>query len=254
MLQVHQFPCLSDNYGVLVHDPATGTTVSIDAPKAETVLDAVRLTGWKLTHIFTTHHHFDHTDGNLAVKAATGCKIIGPKDEAEKIPGIDKLVGGGDRLKIGAFDVDVIDTPGHTIGHISFHIPSAKMAFVGDTLFAMGCGRILEGAPEMMWASIERLAKLPADTMLYCGHEYTLSNAKFALTVEPDNAALQARLKEVERLRAAGQPTLPTRLDRELETNPFIRARSPAIRKTLGLEKASDAAVFTEVRARKNRA
>lgn len=254
MLICHQFPCLSDNYGVLVHDPATGQTVSIDAPKADAVLAALRATGWQLTAIFTTHHHADHTDGNLAVKAATGAEIIGPKAEADAIPGIDRTVAEGDTLAIGAFEVHVLETPGHTRGHISFHIPAAKLAFVGDTVFAMGCGRILEGTPDMMWASLQKIMGLPGDSMLYCGHEYTLSNAKFALTIEPDNGALKERLVEVERLRAAGQPTLPTRLDRELATNPFLRPASPSIRRTLGMITATDAAVFAEVRARKNRA
>ena len=252
-LEIHQFPCLSDNYGVLIHDAAAGVTASIDAPSADDVRRALAERGWTLTHILTTHHHHDHTDGNTALKAETGCTIIGPRNEAEKVPGIDRKVGGGDRFELGGHEVQVLDTPGHTAGHISYWIPDAGVAFVGDTVFAMGCGRVIEGDMAMMWASLERVAKLPPQTLLYCGHEYTLANAKFALTIEPENAALKARAAEVEKLRAEGKPTLPTRLVDELATNPFLRPQSGAIRKRLGLESAADWQVFGEVRERKNR-
>lgn len=254
MLEIHQFPCLSDNFGVLVRDTGTGEVASIDVPKAEEVMAAAAAKGWKITHILTTHHHWDHTQGNEAVKAATGCTIIGPRREAAKIPGIDRQVGEGDTFKFGSHEVKVFETPGHTAGHIAFWIPSMKVAFVGDTLFAIGCGRVNEGTMEEMWSSLKKIAALPGDTHLYCGHEYTLSNARFALTIEPDNAALQSRAKEVEALRAAGKPTLPTRVDLELATNPFLRAAEPGIRKRLGLEKAADWQVFGEIRERKNRA
>jgi hydroxyacylglutathione hydrolase len=252
-LEIHQFPCLSDNYGVLVHEADTGVTASIDVPEADKVRVALKEKGWKLTHILTTHHHNDHTAGNLEIKAETGCVIIGPRAEAAKIPGIDTQVGQGDRFKLGSFEVEVLDTPGHTAGHISYVVPAAGVAFVGDTLFAMGCGRVIEGNPEMMWASLQKIAKLPAETRLYCGHEYTVANAKFALTIEPDNTALQRRLEEVVRLRADGKPTLPTVLADELATNPFLRAPNAAIRRRLGMEKAADWQVFGEVRERKNR-
>lgn len=253
-LEIHQFPCLSDNYGVLIRDPATNLVASIDAAAADPVRAALSEKGWKLTHIFTTHYHWDHTDGNEALKSETGCTIIGPKAEAAKIPGIDTKVGEGDRFQWGNFDVDVYDTPGHTAGHIIYHIPAAKVAFVGDTLFAMGCGRVNEGTMAQMWTSVEKVAKLPPDTVLYCGHEYTQANAEFALTIEPGNAALQKRAREVAALRAENKPTLPTNVEIERQTNPFIRVDSPEIRKTLGLESADNWEVFAEVRERKNRA
>lgn len=252
-LDIHQFPCLSDNYGVIMRDAEAGVVASIDAPDAQAVKKALADKGWRLTHILVTHHHADHTGGNLELMRDTGCTIIGPRAEASRIPGIETQVGEGEALEFGAFQVRILDTPGHTAGHISYHLPDAKVAFVGDTVFAMGCGRVIEGTPEMMWNSLSKVMKLPPDTELYCGHEYTLSNAKFALTIEPDNAALQGRAREVEALRAAGKPTLPTRLDRELETNPFLRPHVPAIRKRLGLEGAPDWQVFAEIRERKNR-
>ncbi len=252
-IDIHQFPCLSDNYGVLIHDAERGLTASIDAPSAAEVKAALKVKGWTLTHILTTHHHGDHTDGNLALKAETSCTIIGPKAEAARIPGIDKPVGEGDTFAFGTAQVHVLDTPGHTAGHITFWIPAAGVAFVGDTLFAMGCGRVNEGTMETMWSSVQKIAKLPPGTRLYCGHEYTVSNAKFALSVDCDNAALVARAQEVAKLRAAGRPTLPTRVDIELATNPFLRAADPAIRKSLGMENAKDWQVFGELRERKNR-
>lgn len=252
-LEIHQFNCLSDNFGVLIRDADAGVTASIDAPEAAAVERALKETGWKLTHILTTHHHADHTQGNTPIKAATGCTIIGPKGEAARIPGIDKTVGGGDSFMFGSFKVDVLDTPGHTAGHITFVIPDAKVAFVGDTLFAIGCGRVIEGTMEQMWESLDKLRKLPGDTAVYCGHEYTLSNAKFALTIEPENAALVKRAAEVEALRAAGKPTLPTRMDEEMAINPFLRPQVPAIRKRLGMETAAEWQVFAEIRERKNR-
>jgi hydroxyacylglutathione hydrolase len=253
-LEIHQFNCLSDNFGVLIHDAEAGVTASIDAPETKAVEAALKEKGWTLTHILTTHHHADHTDGNLALKGATGCKIIGPKGEAAKIPGIDQTVSEGDAFAFGGFKVHVLETPGHTAGHITFWIPAAGVAFVGDTVFAMGCGRVIEGTMEQMWSSVSKIAKLPPATWLYCGHEYTMSNAKFALTIEPENAALRKRFEEVGALRASGKPTLPTRVDIELETNPFLRAQVPSVRKSLGLEKAQDWQVFAEIRERKNRA
>jgi hydroxyacylglutathione hydrolase len=253
MLDIHQFPCLTDNYGVLIRDAVSGAVASIDAPKAAEVTAALSAKGWQLTEILTTHHHADHTDGNLALKAATACRITGPKAEAARIPGIDIQVSDGDTIKFGALAVSVIATPGHTSGHIIYWIPDAKVAFVGDTLFAMGCGRVNEGTMQQMWGSVSAVGRLPASTMLYCGHEYTLSNARFALTMEPENADLQARMTEVEALRAAGRPTLPTRVDIELKTNPFLRPGSAAIRRRLGLEGAEDWQVFAELRERKNR-
>lgn len=252
-LEIHQFPCLSDNYGVLIRDSERGVVASIDAPSADSVRAALAEKGWKLSYIFTTHHHGDHSDGNLALKEETGCVIIGPKAEKDKIRGIDTPVGEGDAFRLGSYQVQVLETPGHTLGHISYYIPAANVAFVGDTMFALGCGRVFEGTMEMMWNSLSKLTALPGKTQIYCGHEYTLSNAKFALTIEPENAALVARAAEIEALRKAGKPTLPTRIDLELETSPFLRVNSPAIRKRLGLETAADWQVFAEVRERKNK-
>jgi hydroxyacylglutathione hydrolase len=252
-LEIYQFGCLSDNFGVLIHDAASNLTAAIDAPEAEAVRRALREKGWKLTHILVTHHHSDHTDGIAALKAETGCTVIGPKAEAAKIKGLDKTVAEGDTLSFGAFEVKVLDTPGHTAGHITYWIPSASVAFVGDTLFAIGCGRIIEGNAEMMWRSLQKIAHLPPETEVYCGHEYTLSNARFAMTIEPENRTLVARVIEVEGLRNEGKFTLPTTVGLELQTNPFLRPNAPDIRKRLGMETAQDWQVFAEIRERKNR-
>lgn len=252
-LEIYQFPCLQDNYGVLIRDPSTNLVAAIDAPSAAEVQAALASKGWELSHILSTHHHTDHTGGNLELKRDTGCHIVGPLHEAQKIPGIDEAVAEGDMFKWGAFTITVIETPGHTKGHIVYWIPEAKVAFVGDTLFALGCGRVNEGSMADMWTGLSKLMTLPGDTVLYCGHEYTLSNAKFALTIEPENDALQSRAKLVEALRADNRPTLPTRLDLELQTNPFLRVNNPDIRRRLGMETATDAEVFAEIRERKNR-
>ena len=252
-LEIYQFPCLSDNYGVLIHDADGGVTASIDAPEADKVAAALKEKGWALTHILTTHHHADHTGGNAALKAQTGCTIVGPRAEAARIPGIDTKVGESDTFAFGAHRVQVLETPGHTAGQVNYFIPSAKVAFCGDTLFALGCGRIIEGTPRMMWDSLRKLMALPGDTAVYCGHEYTQANAAFALTIEPENAALQKRAKEVDALRAAGKPTLPTSIGLELETNPFLRPHVAAIQKRLGLEGRTEWEVFAEIRERKNK-
>ncbi|HYD14866.1 MAG TPA: hydroxyacylglutathione hydrolase [Hyphomicrobium sp.] len=252
--EIHQFPCLKDNYGVLVHDREGGVTLSIDAPDAATVRAALDERGWQLTHVLVTHHHADHTAGIPALKAETQCTVIGPKTESVRIPALDQSVAEPDTLQLGSLSVQVLNTPGHTIGHISYWIEAAKIAFVGDTLFAMGCGRVLEGTPEMMWASLNKIAALPRDTELYCGHEYTVSNAKFGLTIDPDNARLKQRLAEAEALRADGLATLPTRVDLELETNVFLRAGTKVIRERVGLQSAPDWKVFADLRERKNRA
>lgn len=252
-LEIHQFACLKDNYGVLIHDAEAGVTASIDAPDATAVRAALDAKGWRLTHILTTHHHADHTAGNLALKKETGCEIIGPRDEMARIPGLDRPVGEGDTVHFGNHEIRVLDTPGHTIGHVSYWIPDARVAFVGDTLFAMGCGRILEGNSEMMWASLKKIAALPVETEIYCGHEYTLANARFGLTIESENEALKQRAATVEALRTAGKPTLPTRVDLELATNVFLRPHKTAIRLRLGMPAAADWKVFAEMRDRKNK-
>jgi hydroxyacylglutathione hydrolase len=252
-LDIHLFSALSDNYGVLIRDETSGRTASIDAATTRDVEAALKAKGWQLTDIFTTHKHGDHTDGNLPLKAAHGCTITGPRGEAEQVPGIDKAVGQGDAFRFGSVPVQVIETPGHTLGHIAYWLPDHNVAFVGDTLFAMGCGRVFEGTMQQMWSSLSKLMQLPPSTIIYCGHEYTLANARFAVGIEPGNAKLQARLREVEAMRASGEPTVPTTIGVELETNPFLRASSLEIRKALGLEGAEDWQVFAEVRERKNR-
>lgn len=253
-LEIHQFPCLSDNYGVLIHDEAHDVTAAIDAPDAEAIKAELAKKRWKLTHIFTTHHHADHTGGNAQLKAEMGCTIIGPKGETSKIPTLDTSVSEGDSFKFGSFDVNVLETPGHTLGHISYVIPEAKVAFVGDTMFAMGCGRLFEGDAKLMWSSLSKILALPDDTVIYCGHEYTLANARFSAGIEPDNAALRNRVAEVEALREKGEPTLPTTLAIEKATSPFVRAGDPALRAALGMPDAQDWEVFAEVRKRKDSA
>ncbi len=253
-LEIHQFPCLSDNYGVLIHDTANNLTASIDAPDAGTVRAALAARNWNLTHILVTHHHADHTGGIAELKAETGCHVIGPRNEAGKIPTLDEQVAEGDHVKFGGFEILVFDTPGHTLGHVSYYIPDAKVAFVGDTMFAMGCGRLFEGDARMMWDSLSKLIALPDDTTIYCGHEYTLSNGRFASSLEPNNRELKERMVRVEAARERGEPTLPTTLALEKATSPFLRARDPELRAFLGLEDAEDWEVFAEVRRRKDKA
>jgi hydroxyacylglutathione hydrolase len=251
-LVFHLFPCRSDNYGLLLHDPATGATAAVDAPDAAAVMAELQSRGWQLTHILTTHHHGDHVEGNLALKQRFGCSIIGPAAEAALIPGIDRQVTGGEHFTWADREVRVLDCPGHTKGHVAYHMPSEAAVFAGDTLFSLGCGRVFEGTLDEMYGSTRQFRTLPPDTRLYCGHEYTQSNARFALSVEAGNAALQARAAEVDHLRAANRLTCPSTIGAELATNPFLRTDSPEIRKTLGLERASDAEVFAELRRRKD--
>ncbi|CAM5606030.1 hydroxyacylglutathione hydrolase [Aquamicrobium terrae] len=251
-IQVEQFMCLSDNFGVLLRDPATGDVALVDAPEEAPILAAVKRTGWTPKLILTTHHHVDHVEANLALKQRFGLRIVGPEAEKDKIPGIDETVGQGSTVPFGSETVEVISTPGHTAGHVSYHFPGSKVVFTADTLFALGCGRLFEAPPEVMYDSLKKLAALPADTTVYCGHEYTLSNARFALTIDPDNAALQARARKIEALRADDKPTLPTTIGEELATNPFLRWADPAIRRNLGMENATDAEVFAEIRKRKD--
>ena len=251
-LQIEQIPCLSDNYGYLIHDADTGLTATIDTPDADAIAAEVERRGWRLTHIFNTHHHMDHAGGNLALKARYDCTIIGPRNDAERIPGIEKGVGDGDQFDFGSTRVQVFDTPGHTRGHIVYYLPAAGVAFVGDTLFAMGCGRLFEGSPDQMWSSLQKILRWPDETRLYCAHEYTLANGRFAMTVEPGNGALLRRVKEVEALRAAGQPTVPTTLALEKATNPFLRPSSANLRETIGLTDGDDVAVFARTRVLKD--
>ena len=252
MLQIHQFPCLDDNYGYLIHDPASGETAAIDTPDADEYLKQAATKGWTITQIWNTHWHPDHAGGNLAIKEKTGCTITGPKNEADKIPGIDRPVATGDTVALGDISATVIDVPGHTLGHIAFHAESDSAAFVGDAIFALGCGRVFEGNPAMMWDSLSKLKALPANTTLYCAHEYTASNAKFAITIEPDNADLQAYVAEIAEKRARNEPTVPMPLSRELATNPFLRADNPALQTAMG-HTGDPVATFAEIRGRKDK-
>jgi hydroxyacylglutathione hydrolase len=225
MLEIVPVPVLRDNYVWLVHDPDSGETVAVDPSVAEPVLEAAAARGWTISQVWNTHWHPDHTGGNDAIRSATGCTITGPA-EAERVSKMDRIVAGGDRAKIGEIHAELIDIPAHTAGHVAFHLPAAEVAFTGDTLFAMGCGRLFEGDAAQMHANMQRLAALPPETRIYCGHEYTLANGEFALTVEPDNETLVRRVEEVRQARERGEVTLPTTIALERTTNPFMRARS----------------------------
>lgn len=228
MLQVVRIPVLSDNYVWLLHDDASGETVAIDPAVADPVLAAATARGWTIGQIWNTHWHGDHVGGNAAIKAATGCVITGPTAEADKIGTLDRTVGEGDVVRIGDHAAQVMAVPAHTAGHIAYHLAGDHIVFVGDTLFAMGCGRLFEGTAAQMFANMARLAALPDETAVYCAHEYTLSNGRFALTIEPDNEALAARVAAVEAARAQGEPTVPTSIGAERNTNVFMRARDVA--------------------------
>jgi hydroxyacylglutathione hydrolase len=251
--ETYLFPCLKDNFGVLIHDPASGATASIDAPEAAPVEAALKKTGWRLTDILVTHHHGDHTAGIAELKAHHKCRVVAPRGEAQRIAHVDELVGEGDKVRVGSLEARVIETPGHTAGHISYFFPADKLAFVGDTLFSIGCGRVIEGNPEMMWHSLLKLRSLPDDTRFYCGHEYTNANIRFAKTIEPNNKALAARADEVAKLSAAGKPTIPETIGAEKAANPFLRADDAEVAKSVDLAGAPAWKVFAEIRERKNR-
>ena len=226
MIEIVRIPVLSDNYVWLAHDPASGETMAIDPAVAEPVLAAAIARGWKITQIWNTHWHPDHTGGNAAIKAATGCIITGPAAEADRIPTLDVQVVEGDVVHLGGIAASVIEVPAHTSGHIAYHLPTEAAAFVGDTLFAMGCGRLFEGTPAQMFANMRKLEALPDATAVYCAHEYTQSNGRYALVAEPDNAALARRMVDVDAARARDEPTIPTTIGLERATNPFMRARN----------------------------
>jgi hydroxyacylglutathione hydrolase len=251
--QTKLFLCLKDNFGVLVHDPGSGATAAIDAPEAAPIEAALAATGWRLTDILVTHHHHDHTGGIEELKAHHRCRVVAPDAEADGIPEVDETVHEGDEVRVGALEARVLETPGHTAGHISYVFPADKLAFVGDTLFSIGCGRVIEGTPEMMWQSLVKLRALPDDTRIYCGHEYTAANIRFAKTVEPANAALAAREREVARLVAARAPTIPSTMGEEKAANPFLRADLPDVARGVGLAGSPAWQVFAEIRERKNR-
>jgi hydroxyacylglutathione hydrolase len=251
-LIVDVFEARSDNYGYLAHDSATGRTAAIDAPEAEPIKAALLRRGWTLTDIFITHHHLDHVEAIPALKEAFDVTVTGPRAEADKIGLLDVQVGGGDKVMLGETAFEIFDTPGHTLGHIAFYDRVGGHLFTADALFSMGVGRMFEGTPGPMWAGLEVLRALPDETLIYCGHEYTASNAKFALSVEPDNAALRERAAEVDALRLAGRFTIPVTLGLEKATNPFLRVDRPEIAEAMGLPGASAAEVFGALRKAKD--
>ncbi len=252
MLEILQIPVLTDNYIYLVHEPNGWATAAIDPALAEPVLEALERKGWTLTHILNTHHHGDHVGGNLELKRHTGCAVVAMARDKERIPGIDVEVAEGDVIGLGHAEARVLDVPGHTSGHIAFWFQEDNALFCGDTLFGLGCGRLFEGHAEEMWASLEKIRALPPSTRIFCAHEYTEANGRFALTVEPGNPALADRLGRVRALRGQGLPTVPFLLEEELEANPFLRPESLAIRHRLRLETAENWRVFAEIRHRKD--
>ena len=254
MLDIQLLPALTDNYIHLLHDAVSGETAVVDPAEAQPVLDALKQRGWSLNYVFNTHHHGDHVGANLELKRHTGCLVIGAARDKARLPGLDVGVEEGDTVYVGNQGLQVLDTPGHTLGHIVYYCPSSQALFCGDTLFSLGCGRLFEGSAAQLWQSLQRLKALPADTRVYCAHEYTAANGRFASSVEADNLALQHRLAEVSRLRQANRPTLPSTLAQELATNPFLRENSPQIRAHLGVSSETDAAeVFARLRALKDR-
>ncbi|MED5374639.1 MAG: hydroxyacylglutathione hydrolase [Myxococcota bacterium] len=253
MLEIVQIPVWQDNYAYLIRCPSSGVVALVDSPEAAPILQALKARGWTLDLILNTHHHPDHIGANLALKEATGCSILGPELDRKRIPGIDRGLQDGDALAVGEAKGQVLFVPGHTRGHIAFHFPDSKALFIGDTLFVAGCGRLFEGTPEQLWASFERVKALPPKTQLFCAHEYTLSNLRFALHVDPENLELAALQTQAKALREQGQPTVPSTLAQELATNPFLRADQPQLAAAVGLEGQPAHRVLGALRALKDR-
>lgn len=251
-MEIHLVPAFDDNYIYVLRDPASGKVGVVDPGDAAPVRAFLAGRGWTLTHIFNTHHHNDHIGGNGGLKAAGPVKVIGAKADAHRIADLDTTLADGDTVAFGEQEAQVIAVPGHTSGHIAFWFPTGGALFSGDTLFALGCGRLFEGTPAQMWTSLKRLRDLPDDTLVHCGHEYTLSNARFAVTVDPENAALRTRLAAVEAARQAGRPTIPFTLGEDKRTNPFLRADVPAVQAAVGMAGADPVEVFAEIRRRKD--
>lgn len=252
-LDLVTIPCLQDNYAYLIHDAASGETALVDVPEAGPILAALAARGWRLDRIFITHHHSDHIDGVPEVVAATGAKVFGAAADRHRLPPLDVALAEGDRVTVGAEAGEVIDVPGHTVGHIAYLFRASGLAFTADSLMAAGCGRLFEGTPQQMWASLMKLADLPGETLICSGHEYTASNLRFAASIEPGNPALQARIARVAAAREKGEATVPSRLSEELATNPFLRARLPEVKAGIGMAGQPDDLVFAEIRERKNR-
>ena len=251
--EIRLFPCLTDNFGYLIHDPASKATASIDAPEAAPIIKALEAEGWTLTDILVTHHHGDHVGGIAELKQKYNCRVVAPHDKTAKIPHADARVSQGDIVRVGTLLARVLETPGHTLDHVSYIFDDEKALFAADTLFSIGCGRVFEGTYPMMWDSLLKLRALPDDFRLYCGHEYTAANVKFALTIEPNNPDLKAWAEEVTRLRAAGKPTIPTLLGKEKKANVFLRADEASVAASVHLKGANATDVFGELRERKNK-
>jgi len=251
-LDIRQIPVLQDNYVYLVREPESGAVAVVDPAVSEPVLAEAERLGWRITHILNTHHHGDHVGGNREIQAATGCTVVGARCDRERIPGIGVELDDGDRFQLGAAEAEVFFVPGHTRGHIAYWFAESRALFVGDTIFALGCGRLMEGTPSQMWHSLDRLRALPPSTRVYCAHEYTQANARFALTVEEDNIALRIRSAEIDRMRSRGEPTVPSQLGEERRTNPFLRADEATVAAAVGLSGATPEQVFAEVRRRKD--
>jgi len=251
-LEIFQLPVLEDNYIYIIHDPETGCCGCVDPALADPVIEFLEARGWSLDYIFNTHHHNDHVGGNRTLRAEYSCRVIGADHDAHRIPEITNKVQDGDEISLGAVTGHVMDVAGHTKGHIAYFFPDQKTLFCGDTIFAMGCGRLFEGTPSQMWSSLQKLRGLGDDVSIYCAHEYTAANAAFALSVDPDNATLHQRVQEVKSLRAAGKPTIPTLMDVEKQTNPFLRADVDRFKEAMGMSAATADDVFAETRRRKD--
>jgi len=252
MLEIIQLPVLNDNYIYLIHEPISKQTAVVDPAITEPVLETLNNKGWSLNYIFNTHHHSDHVGGNLELKQKTNCEIFASAIDSSRIPGIDKELKHGDKIKLGAQEINIIATPGHTLGHIVYHFPENNSLFCGDTLFSMGCGRLFEGSAEQMWHSLQRIKQLPKETLLYCAHEYTQANGEFALTLEPGNQLLLNRLKQVKQLRADNKATVPSSLEQELASNPFLREDSLEIKNTINITAKTAIDTFREIRKLKD--
>ncbi|NSX54835.1 hydroxyacylglutathione hydrolase [Parasulfitobacter algicola] len=251
-LEIITIPCRTDNYAFLVHNSDSGETALVDAPEFEPIKDVLDQNEWQLTDLLITHHHFDHIDAVAQLRDSYAPRVIGAKADAARLPDLDVQVADGDTLIVCGAECHVMDVPGHTVGHIAFHMPSTKAVFTADSLMALGCGRLFEGTPDQMWNSLCKIRALPADTLVYSGHEYTASNAKFALTIEPENNDLISRFRQIEIARKNNTPTVPSRLSDECLTNPFLRADLADVKSAIHMDGKSDEEVFAEIRKRKD--